>query len=558
MNQKILALGSVWLIALLCIGASRPNVVVITASNLGYSDLGCYGGEIQTPVLDALSAEGMQLTQFYSCGESTHTQATLMTGQAPHRVGLGLPRRDLKWESYRGELTDATATLGEFFQHAGYRTIAVGKWSFTEHFEANKSTMNSARSRGFDRFYGSNLAQTSYFEPKGLQLDSRPFQVEKNAYYTSAISQEAVRFLEEAGERGKPFFLYAAFTAPSWPLHAPEEEIRRYANKYRMGWEITRMNRFQQLKQKHLIPSRTLLSPKDERVVDWRNLGQFTTWQARRMEVYAAQVSALDRSIGRILEQLVKMGAKENTLVIFLSDAGGNAEELNRKAASQSAFVSTRQESGEPVRVGNDPQTMPGSMGTFQSYGVPWANVSNTPFRGYAKTLYEGGLRTPCILCWPSQIAVGKVSEAVHVMDLFATLVEVSQTAFPRTLNGKRTLPPTGKSISDLFDLDSRMEKTMAEKREERYFFWELEGNQAVRYGKWKLHRPRGMKTWQLYDLRSDPMEMKDIYSQFQYKPEIEEMLTRLEVWKKSNGVYEWPKVKARYQKIQSLKKEER
>ncbi|MDO4584442.1 MAG: sulfatase-like hydrolase/transferase [Planctomycetia bacterium] len=558
MNRKIMAVGYVWLMVLLLLGASRPNVVVITASNLGYSDLGCYGGEIQTPVLDALAAEGMQLTQFYSCGESTHTQTSLMTGQAPHRVGLGLPRRDLKWESYRGELTDATATLGEFFQHAGYRTMAVGKWSFTEHFEANKSTINSARSRGFDRFYGSNLAQTSYFEPKGLQLDSRAFQVEKDFYYTRAIGQEAIRFLEEADERGKPFFLYAAFTAPSWPLHAPEEEIRRYAGKYRTGWEVTRMNRFQQLKQKRLVSSRMLLSPKDERVVDWRNLGQFTTWQARRMEVYAAQVSAMDRAIGQILDQLVKMGAKENTLVIFLSDAGGNAEELSRNAAAQSVFVSARQESGQPIRVGNDPQTMPGSMNTFQSYGVPWANVSNTPFRGYAKTLYEGGLRTPCILRWPSEIAVGKVSEPVHVIDLFATLVDVSETAFPRTLNGKRTLRPVGESIRNLFELDSRLEITMAEERTERYFFWEFEGNQAVRFGKWKLHRPRGAKEWQLYDLRKDPTETKDVYSQFQYEPEIEEMLSQLEIWKKSNGVYEWSKVKARYQKIQSLKKEKR
>ncbi|MDO4576093.1 MAG: sulfatase-like hydrolase/transferase [Planctomycetia bacterium] len=537
-------------------GAERPNVVVITASGLGYSDLGCYGGEIRTPVLDNLAAQGMQLTHFYTCGESTRTQTSLLTGQYPHRMGMGMPMENLKWESYAGSVSDASATLGEFFQDLGYHTLAVGKWSLTRTPGYGQAGHAWAVNRGFDRFYGTNLTQTSYFEPKYLLMGREPFPVEQGYYYSYAIGDEAARFLESVSKSNRPFFLYVAFTAPSWPLQAPDEEIQRYLRVYQRGWDSTRIGRLARMKEKRIVPSSIELTPRDGRVVDWSRVGKFMAWQSRRMEVYAAQVSAMDRGIGKILDQLRKMGAEDDTLIVFLSDSGACADELNLKSASQSKFIFDRLEDGTPVQVGNHPQAMPGPVGVFQSYGVPWANVSNTPYRGYAKTLYEGGLLAPCIVKWTNHVAAGKYSGVTHVLDILPTLVEAVDASFPKQIKGKETLSPVGESLCGLFSAKARIDKTMGERVDtSRFLFWECEGNQAVRYGKWKLVRPRGSQAWELYNMVLDPTELRNVYDRYMHEPEVQEMLEKLEQWKRKNLVYEWDKVRARYQKLHAKTK---
>ncbi|MDO4569988.1 MAG: sulfatase-like hydrolase/transferase [Planctomycetia bacterium] len=531
----------------------NPNIIIITASNLGYSDLATYGGEIRTPVLDKLAKEGLQFTQFYSCGNSVMSQTAIMMGQTPHRVGMGYPLVDLKWKNYRGSINDSTATLGEFLQSEGYTTLAVGKWSFTPHWKSNAPRFAWPLNRGFDRFYGTILAQTSYFEPQELLMNTSIYPTDSEYYHTYAIGQEAAEFLERA-PKNKPFFLYAAYTAPSWPLQAPQEEIRRYAGAYRQGWDSVRTRRFERQKQLGVVLSRTTLSERDERVLDWSRMGSYALWHAARMEVYAAQVAALDRSIGSILEKLRQIGRDDNTIIIFLSDAGACADELSPKSGSKTDFIPKRLKSGAAIQVGNSPNARPGAPDIFQSYGVPWANVSNTPFRGYADTLYEGGIASPCIIHWGERIEPGKTSIPAHILDIFPTVVEVSGNAFPKELNGKNTIRPTGQSLTYLFSAKERMDAVTSEHQKPRYFFWELQGNVAIRWGKWKLIRVRGSEKWQLYNLLLDRTEERDVYAANAQNPEIIEMITQFEKWRRANHVYSWHEVRTQYRKVQAKK----
>ena len=558
MTAKIRLLPCLLFVLSLCLtGAKRPNVLIITASNLGFSDLGCYGGEIKTPVLDRLAGDGMQLTQFYTCGESARTQTALMTGQYPHRVGMGIPMTDLKWDSYRGSINDSAATLGELFRSFDYHTFAVGKWSFAKDYKYTQHRFAWPTNRGFEKFFGTILTQTSYFEPKYLLMNASKFAVAEDFYYSTAIAKEAIRFLEDSEMSKKPFFLYVAFTAPAWPLHAPAADLQTYRGKYVRGWDSIREARFDALKSRSLIFSRTELSPRDKRVVSWNRIGSYAEWQARRMEAYAAQVTAMDRSIGLILNHLRKTGQFSNTLIVFLSDSGANAEELSESSTQDSPFISSTLSDKSPVLIGNTPQAKPGTVATFQSYGVPWANVSNTPFRGYAKTLYEGGLRAPCILSWGENIAVGKLNVPIHVIDLYPTIVAATDNRMPNKIHGKPILEPVGKSFCDLFLLETRLHADEGETRRnyDRFFFWECDGHQSVRHGKWKLIQNRGSDYWELYNLVTDPTEQHDVYSKDYHRPEIQTMFTELERWKTKNHVYEWEQVRKQYIKV--LKKEE-
>lgn len=526
------------------VGAKRPNFVIISASNLGYSDLGCYGSEINTPVLDKLAAEGLQFTQFYNCGNNAMSQAALMTGQYPHRVGMGFPMMDLGWKSYKGSLTNSTATMAEVLKSAGYLTYMSGKWGLTKNYRPKDPRFAWPLSRGFDKSFGTILSQTSYFEPRYLMMNAQEYPTGKDFYYTYETAKEAVHFLDGATGNGKPFFLYVAFCAPSWPLQAPEEEIQRYRNRYRMGWDVARTQRFEQMKKQALLPFRTTLPKKDERVADWSRVGGYGPWHARRMEVFAAQVSAMDRGVGMILEKLHQMGVEDDTVVIFLSDAGACGDELTNKTVSKA--IPSKTDSGEPVQVGNTPSVFPGGMGTFQSYGVPWANVSNTPFRGYAEGVYEGGISSPFIVRWNNHTEPGKVLEPVHIIDVLPTVVELTERPFPDEIEGRNTLTPVGKSFTNLFSSKARLEILTDPEKEKRYFFWECKGNAAVRYGNWKLILPRNGNQWELYDMSSDRTEQENLFVRNQANPEIAKMISKFEAWKQNNRVQNWDDVLGR------------
>ena len=244
------------------LGAKRPNIVIISASNLGFSDLGCYGSEIRTPAIDKLAEEGMLFTQFYSCGNNAMSQTALMTGQYPHRVGMGVPMVDLELKGYRGSITQSTITLAEFLKSAGYTTLMSGKWGLTRHYKPNAPSFAWPLNRGFEKFYGTILSQTSYFEPQFLMMNSLPYPFGEEYYHTYAVANEAVEFLDQTRGRSNPFFLYVAFTAPSWPLHAPEEEVKRYARQYVTGWDLTRSARFEEMTKRGLLPYGTQLPPR--------------------------------------------------------------------------------------------------------------------------------------------------------------------------------------------------------------------------------------------------------------------------------------------------------
>lgn len=553
MKTSRLSLGFSLLLLALCVclmGADKPNIVIISASNLGYSDLGCYGSEIRTPAIDKLAEEGMQFTQFYQCGNNSMSQTALMTGQYPHRVGMGMPMVDLEWKGYQGSIRKSTVTVAKFLKSVGYSTLLSGKWGLTRHYQPGSPSFAWPLNAGFDHFYGTILPQTSYFEPQFLTMNDQPYSSGDGYYHTYAIASEAVHFLNQSSGSGKPFFLYVAFTAPSWPLHAPEEEIKRYERQYAMGWDQTRALRFDALKKRALVPYGTVLPDRDERVADWNRVGAYGAWHARRMQVYAAQISAMDRGVSMILEKIHQMGAENNTLIIFLSDAGACADELSEKTRSR--FIPKAANDGSPVHVGNVPSARPGSLISFQSYGVPWANVSNTPLRGYAESVYEGGITSPCIIHWPDHAEPGKVVEPAHVIDILPTIVELSGNPFPETLDGYDTLAPVGKSLVPLFSTRTRMDLMTQEDRKNRYFFWECKGNAAVRHGQWKLVLPANGRQWELYNLMVDRTESQNLYPRFQTDPEITKMISKYEIWKKTNRVQNWDDVLA---KLRPLKR---
>lgn len=529
------------LIVTVCSGllnAKQPNIVIISASNLGYSDLGCYGSEIKTPAIDKLAAEGLQFTQFYSCGNSAMSQTSLLTGQYPHRVGMGFPMVELKQKGYQGSISRATCTIAEFLKSIGYETFISGKWELTRHYQIGTPSHAWPLSRGFDRFFGTIQPQPCYFEPANLIMNQQPYDFGEDFYYTYEIAKEAAHFLDRMKGVDRPFFLHVSFSAPSWPLQAPEEEIKQYSQTYKYGWDSIRAERFKMMQKLGIVSSFAKLPERDSRVYSWGRVGSYAAWHTRRMEVYAGQVSAMDRGVAMVMEKIKQIGADDDTIVIFLSTAGASEQELSPQ--SLSSFIPTKTHDGEPMQIGNVPSVRPGAKITYQSYGVPWANVSNTPLRGYAESLYEGGISSPCIIRWNDHTEPGLVKEPAHVLDIFPTVVELTERAYPPELKGHETLKLRGESLVPLFSAKYRLDLRTNEKKRKRYFFWEYKGNAAVRYGDWKLIFPKNGQRWELYNLGADRMESTDVFIRYQKDPAVEQMIYNYEKWKAKNRVENW------------------
>lgn len=529
------------LIVTVCSGllnAKQPNIVIISASNLGYSDLGCYGSEIKTPAIDKLAAEGLQFTQFYSCGNSAMSQTSLLTGQYPHRVGMGFPMVELKQKGYQGSISRATCTIAEFLKSIGYETFISGKWELTRHYQIGTPSHAWPLSRGFDRFFGTIQPQPCYFEPANLIMNQQPYDFGEDFYYTYEIAKEAAHFLDRMKGVDRPFFLHVSFSAPSWPLQAPEEEIKQYSQTYKYGWDSIRAERFKMMQKLGIVSSFAKLPERDSRVYSWGRVGSYAAWHTRRMEVYAGQVSAMDRGVAMVMEKIKQIGADDDTIVIFLSTAGASEQELSPQ--SLSSFIPTKTHDGEPMQIGNVPSVRPGAKITYQSYGVPWANVSNTPLRGYAESLYEGGISSPCIIRWNDHTEPGLVKEPAHVLDIFPTVVELTERAYPPELKGHETLKLRGESLVPLFSAKYRLDLRTNEKKRKRYFFWEYKGNAAVRYGDWKLIFPKNGQRWELYNLGADRMESTDVFIRYQKDPAVEQMIYNYEQWKAKNRVENW------------------
>lgn len=520
--------------------ADKPNILLIMADDMGISDIGCYGGEIYTPTLDALAANGLRFSQFYNCARCCPTRAALLTGLYPHQAGIGHMMSDFGLPGYRGDLNEQCVTIAQVLKSAGYRTYMAGKWHVTKHvgFWTGDRNLTSKHNwpvqRGFDRFFGTIHGAGSYYDPVSLVLDNdpQPSPTDPNFYYTDAITDWAVRFIREHDEQfpETPFFCYVAYTSPHWPLHALKEDIVRYGGRYDVGWDMIREQRYRRMISMGLISGKWALSPRDPRVSPWSE-EPHKRWQARRMEVYAAQVDRMDRGIRRIVETLSDLGKLDNTVIFFLADNGGCAEEIGPNW--RGLHIPARTRDGRPVKLGNTPEVMPGPEDTYQSYGIPWANVSNTPFRRYKHWVHEGGISSPLIVHWPDGIAPdlhGRIVHDIgHVIDIMPTCVELAGATYPREYNGHKILPPEGLSLVPVLR-GQRLKRPTA-------LFWEHEGNRAVRLGRWKLVATfRG--PWELYDMEADRTELHDLSSTNQDL--VEELAALYEAWAQRANVVPW------------------
>jgi arylsulfatase A-like enzyme len=488
--------------------ADRPNILLILADDLGYSDIGCFGGEIRTPNLDALAAGGLRFTQFYNATRCCPSRASLLTGLYPHQAGVGDmnddegPRRP----GYRGHLTGSCPTLPGVLRSSGYRTAMVGKW----HLGGDPGPVRL----GFEEFYGMIGGFNSFWQedPFYSRLPAghpkRSYATDR-FYSTDAFADYALDFLAELRrEQDRPWFLYLAFNAPHFPLHAPKAEVDRYAALYEKGWDAIRKERLARMKQMGIVGAEVPLTPRS----DWQHPfhhkeGVNPAWEslpadrrvdlARRMAIYAAMVEHMDGAIGRVIAALKSHGELDKTLILFLSDNGACAE------WDPLGFdVATGPKTTNILHIGEDLATM-GGPSTYISYGSGWANAGNTPWRLYKHYAHEGGISTPLIVHWPEGLKrKGALDSRVgHIVDVMATCVDVSAARYAGKVANRDVAPLEGRSLLPAF---------RGEPEGPRALFWEHEGHRAVRDGRWKLVARKG-HPWELYDIEADRAELHDL-----------------------------------------------
>ncbi len=494
--------------------SSRPNIILIVADDLGFSDVGCYGGEIRTPNIDRLATEGLRLTQFYNNAVCNVTRASLLTGPNP-RFGRGVL------------LQPNMVTIAEVLQQAGYATVMSGKWHLG-------GAPTRPIDRGFQEYYGVMIGAANYFDP--TLPDPPPIKhagppnpfvhnatpvtaVPEDYYATDAFADHAVAQIRELAKGDKPYFLHLAFTAPHYPLQAPPEDIARYKGRYQKGYAVLRQERYRRLAELKLIDESWKLPPPDRKLGDarydlepepWDSLAD-QGWESAKMEIYAAMVDRMDQGIGRVMAALKESGADENTLVIFFSDNGGCG------SASSAAAYRAYQE-GKP----------PGGKDSYILCGPGWATAQSSPFRRFKTWTYEGGISTPMIVRWPGQVRPGINTHLVgHVVDIMPTLLEVAGVTYPARFQGKEILPAEGISLKSALAGGAAPE--------ERELGWALYGNRAYRSGKWKVVWGVTAKRWELYDLATDRTETTDLAAQH---PDIVRRLTAAwRTWAKRSGV---------------------
>ena len=508
----------------------RPNVVVVLVDDMGYSDLGCYGGELRTPAIDALAGAGVRCAHFYNTARCSPSRASLLTGLHPHQTGIGILSNDDRPGGYPGSLNERCRTMAEVLGAGGYATAMFGKW----HLSAQMVTPDASwpTRRGFEHFFGTLTGCGSYFQPRTMfrgELPADDAAEPPDFYYTDAISDGAVGYLRTADPE-RPFFLYVAYTAPHWPLHAPEEDIRAYDGVFDAGWDELRRRRTSRLVAEGLFRSDALASGRDPTQPAWDDVDD-QPWQLRRMQTYAAQVSRVDDGISRIVAALEDRGQLDRTLLLFLSDNGASPEGLPLVSAEQFAtradILPRATRAGAPIRVGNTPDIVPGPEDTYASYGRAWANLSNTPFRFYKRWVHEGGIAAPFIAHWPEGgLAAGTVQQGAHQLtDVLPTVLEATGVPYP---NGEGVTALEGVSM---------LAHLRGAPATDHPLFWEHTGNAAVRRGAWKLVREHP-GDWELYDIAADPAELTDRAAQ---QPTlVAELAASWDAWAARVGVIPW------------------
>lgn len=510
--------------------AERPNIVLIMADDMGYSDVGCYGGEINTPNIDKLAEGGLRFTQFYNTGRCCPTRASLMTGLYPHEAGLGHMVYGDKGPGYHPFLNKQCVTVAEVLRDSGYRTMMTGKWH-VGHKQGQWPT-----DRGFEHFYGIHIHVDSYFKVlpgcpvyHNDKLVLSPTDDPENTlhpdeewYTTDVFADWSLKFLDDAAEDERPFFLYTAFNSPHWPLEAPDENIANYKGKYDEGWDVLREQKLARMKSMGLVGTETELSPSG--CPAWSTLSETDQKEAAfRREIYAAQIERMDQNIGRIVAKLRGLGKLDNTLLLFLSDNGCCAEGgmfgYQWKKNTKADFATWRTQSGRS-----------------SSTGEAWSNASNAPFRLHKRWVHEGGIATPLIAHWPKVITEGGhlSHQTGHVVDVMSTCMDVASAAYPKMRDGQSIKPPAGASLlPSLLDRETNTQRTL---------FWEHETHSAIRVGDWKLVTVNAGddQAWELYDIGSVRTETENVAEDEPQR--VSRMKEQWSTWAKQANVLPWPK----------------
>jgi arylsulfatase A-like enzyme len=499
----------------------RPNILLVMVDDMGWSDIGCYGGEIDTPNVDSLAAGGLRFTRFYNNAVCGPTRASLLTGLYCQQTG----HRGDNWNMPKD--FSKCVLIPELLQTGGYHTAMVGKWQGRD----------LAVKRGFNRFFGPNCqGKISYWHPvvqNDFYLDDKPWKFTDDFFMTDAFNDHAVTFLKESVAGKKPFFLYVAYVAPHWPLHAREKTIAPYRERYRkQGWNDWRANRIERQRKMGLLPDGAEPAPYPASIPDWAK-DKHRDWQAERMAVYAAQISNVDRGVGRMLEVLKESGQLDDTLILFLSDNG--AAPNGGFVPSSAGFGFSPNSPNNPwrkdrvaIRPGSGPKLMPGPHDTFAGYGLAWALTSNTPLRNAKMSAYEGGIRTPLIAHWPKVIKKGNglTRQPGHVIDVMATCLDLAERKYPTEFRNRRPLPMEGKTLAPILRGEKRTgHETLA---------WKNASGRALMMGDWKIVRLRDKLPWELYDLATDPGETANLAKR--HPARVKDMADRYETWRERVG----------------------
>ena len=505
---------------------SRPNIIVIMADDLGYSDLGCYGGEIKTPNLDALAKGGVRFTQFYNAARCCPTRASLLTGKYPHQVGL---------DNNGQSLSKNAATIAEVLKENGYRTGMTGKWHLSETkslkdpddqllwLSHRKDLSKFApldtypTSRGFEEFWGVIWGVVNYFDPFSLVHNEEEIkQVPDDFYITDFITDKSIDLVDKFSEDQNPFFIYVAHTAPHWPLHALPEDIEKYKGAYDAGWDKLRENRYKGLIKKGIINPKIAPLTKNESGKLWVN-NQEKAWESKHMEVHAAMIDRIDQGIGRLIHKLKQTGEYDNTLILFLADNGASSERGYPPGFDRPGH----NRKGEEIIFSDQKYKSPGNELTWGYLGDAWAGAVNSPFRYWKRESFEGGNCTPFIVHWPEGLK-GKentINHGVgHVIDILPTFLEVAGASYPDIINGLKTTPVEGRSIIPMLNGEVAATKDT--------LFWEHQTGKALRVGDWKISALIGGE-WELFNLAKDRTESDNLA--FKIPGKVQEMEA---IWK--------------------------